>query len=118
MQSILLDRCDAILGAELKPVILGDTSHSLLEAITDALRLWAPTAIVKSIRLEPSIAPAAPLNGILTARIYAKSRPDDGNMVLHLTAQTADAPPITATVQLLLPSSLDPTERTVCNRIE
>jgi hypothetical protein len=84
----LQQRADAVLGAELVPVVLDDPACSPSEAVRQALRVWAPAAQVRAIRLVPADSP--PLAGaIMTARVYARCTADDGDITLQVSAKAA-----------------------------
>ena len=97
---------DAILGTELQPVDVGDASASLSDAVARAVKVWAPGALVKSVRLAAPDPVRIP-SSVLSGRVYARQMGDGGEVVLQVTAGKGERNAMSATVILRLPFARD-----------
>lgn len=100
MSAMLAHHHDAILGARLDPVKIAGASPPVSQAIGEALKIWAPTAVVNSVRFEPSCSTTLMSNSI-NARVYAMHKERGGEVVLQIYANEdgCDVPLATAGLQ-------------------
>lgn len=104
MHRILRNHGDAILGTALEPIELADNSCSPSDAIAQAVKSWAPTALVKSVRF------ASPCSNLLdsrifNARVYALHKGDSDVVVLEIWAGGGGPCAVSATLDRRLPAA-------------
>ena len=88
------------LGAGLAAVSLDDAAYMPLDAVVEALKAWAPSALVKSIRLIPSdwLLLRPPLSG----RIYARHADDPAHVFLQVSANVSGTERVVAMAEVRL----------------
>lgn len=103
MNVILEKHGDAVLGALLDPINVTSMSGCIADAIDEAIKVWAPTAVVEMVRFGPN-GPAALMGPTLCARVYAIHKRENGKIILQISSGQSGHDTNLAIVDLCLPN--------------